>query len=103
MYDGEWCRNKLQGEGEYFSRDGRSYAGEWDEGKRHGRGMELQKNGEKYDYGGGGMIHETFTTETLRQRETFTLKHITPRRTKHETFKLKHEHSILTRETLTYI
>ena len=49
VYDGEWCRNKLQGEGEYFSRDGRSYAGEWDEGKRHGRGMELQKNGDKYD------------------------------------------------------
>lgn len=47
-YDGNWVKNKKEGQGIYRSADG-EYRGEWKEDKKYGQGVLTLKNGQKYE------------------------------------------------------
>jgi len=49
VYEGEWHKDVMHGQGTYNYVDGRKYSGGWEYGCRHGAGTFLWPNGDKYE------------------------------------------------------
>ena len=47
LYDGEFIKDKFDGNGTYFDKEGNYYKGKWKNGLKHGKGITYFKNGRK--------------------------------------------------------